>query len=638
MNDSAADNNSINQTDGLDSLRKLRELLQAESAQLQIKGRALSGAELTRLQKIDRMLVSLNEISQFISEPSASEKASAEAEVLPAAAATSKPVKWAQKQAFAGVFSALQTHRAELENIKGVVSVRPGYHFAGGSWTGAPAIVVSVFPNLLNGSRSSALNIPKKIGDIFVDVVAAMPEEQLRFRQNAAAPGAEAVALNPISSEQIERWKRILDGDQADETADFAENFATEEALVPYTKPEDLTLDRTTVDKMICHVSPDSGWKLLSRFLAGVRERLTVAIYDFKATHIEEVLRRSVQDSDSRLSMIMHFDGNESEELFARQLEDALEDKFDTVWASNKRNGLFKTSYHTKVAVRDGKAFWLSSGNWTRTSQPDVGANPAPGNLYTKGNREWNVIIEDKALAKTFEDYIRFDISQSQDLPEPEAFPPLPDLLIPVERFTAEAEDFSVTQPFVFQPETFEQVDVQPLLTPDNYIGEIINLIKSAEEKLYLQFSYIYSPSANNGFKQLIKAICDKIEDELDVRIIVSSNQKREHTDELIAMGMDSVLRKQKSKLHNKGIMVDSKTVVVGSHNWSPAGTLQNRDASLIIYDAGVTRYYESIFLWDWENNTSSIGAAPEAMPQIAEGETTPTGMVRVAWREFYED
>ena len=348
-----------------------------------------------------------------------------------------------------------------------------------------------------------------------------------------------------------------------------------------------------------------------------------------------------MKNSNSRLNMIMHFDGDANEELFAKRLETALDEKFDSVWASNKKNGLFKTSYHTKVAVRDGKAFWLSSGNWTRTSQPDVGLNPAPGNLYTKGNREWNVIIEDTDLAKTFEDYIEFDISESQATPAPESLQPMPDLLIPVETFIAEAEDFTAVQPFVFQPETFEQVDVQPLLTPDNYIGNIIELIESAEDKLYLQFSYIYSPTGNNKYKELIKVICDKINDadDLDVRIIVSSNQDNKHTNELIAMGMDAnKLRKQKKKLHNKGIIVDSKIVVVGSHNWSPAGTLQNRDASLIIYDERVTKYYESIFLWDWKNNTTPIGATPESIPQIAEGITTPTRMVRVAWREFYED
>ena len=35
--------------------------------------------------------------------------------------------------------------------------------------------------------------------------------------------------------------------------------------------------------------------------------------------------------------------------------------------------------------------------------------------------------------------------------------------------------------------------------------------------------------------------------------------------------------------MHNKGIVVDSKTVLVSSQNWSSAGVLQNRDAGVII-------------------------------------------------------
>ena len=35
-------------------------------------------------------------------------------------------------------------------------------------------------------------------------------------------------------------------------------------------------------------------------------------------------------------------------------------------------NGLLASAYHIKVAVRDGAAIWLSSGNWQSSNQPDV--------------------------------------------------------------------------------------------------------------------------------------------------------------------------------------------------------------------------------------------------------------------------
>ncbi len=73
--------------------------------------------------------------------------------------------------------------------------------------------------------------------------------------------------------------------------------------------------------------------------------------------------------------------------------------------------------------------------------------------------------------------------------------------------------------------------------------------------------------------------------------------------DTLLDAGVDTVehLRIQ-SNVHNKGIVVDSETVVVSSQNWSADGTGPNRDAGLIIYDVEAAGYFESIFLHDWIN------------------------------------
>ena len=54
-------------------------------------------------------------------------------------------------------------------------------------------------------------------------------------------------------------------------------------------------------------------------------------------------------------------------------------------------------------------------------------------------------------------------------------------------------------------------------------------------------------------------------------------------------------------KTHTKGVIVDSNSVALGSHNWSPIGTLHNRDATLIFRDAPeIAQYYERVFLNDW--------------------------------------
>jgi phosphatidylserine/phosphatidylglycerophosphate/cardiolipin synthase-like enzyme len=54
--------------------------------------------------------------------------------------------------------------------------------------------------------------------------------------------------------------------------------------------------------------------------------------------------------------------------------------------------------------------------------------------------------------------------------------------------------------------------------------------------------------------------------------------------------------------VHNKGIIVDGRSVLVSSQNWSADGTLYNRDAGVIIENAKVASYFEQIFEHDWEH------------------------------------
>lgn len=621
--------------DNVEKIKGLRDEAASQTASLQIVGRSLTDEEIKRVEGLNRIVLMCDEIIRILDESFPS--LAATEDFTPSEAVSS--VNWTERQAFFEVIKTIETHRAEIERIPGVISIRPGYRIANGDFTGVPAIVVSVMPGFPNQKSSDKFTVPQKINNVWVDVTPATPNEQLIYhqRQKALSESIEEIVIPAQTDEAIAQWNLILEGGVAPENEGFAEDFAAEAIPAKYIPPPDLSLDITTVDKMICHVSPDTGWELLSRFIADTKKTLTAAIYDFNAPYIEETLQTALQNNNGRMDLIIDKKLALKEKTLVDNLETALGNSFESTLASLGSGGIFSNAYHTKVAVRDSKAFWLSSGNWTFTSQPDLGINPNPHNLFSKGNREWNVIVEDKKLSETFENYIKYDISQAKEKsPGPEVLSPMPDLLIPIEDFGV--EEAVTFQPAPFFPQTFEQVEVQPLLTPDNYIDHITSLIESASEKLYLQYSYIRFVTGNNKYKKLLNLICSKTNSNVDVKIIVSGNHDREDTEKLRAIGLDiSCLRKQKSKLHNKGIIVDSKTVVVGSHNWSSSGTLTNRDASLIINNRDVTAYYEKIFMWDWNNLTSPTGAE-EVIPIIATEETTPAGMVRVAWETFYEE
>jgi phosphatidylserine/phosphatidylglycerophosphate/cardiolipin synthase-like enzyme len=96
----------------------------------------------------------------------------------------------------------------------------------------------------------------------------------------------------------------------------------------------------------------------------------------------------------------------------------------------------------------------------------------------------------------------------------------------------------------------------------------------------------------------------------------------------------------QKTKLHNKGIIVDGKIAVVGSNNWSSDGTQYNRDTSIIFYSPAIAAYYNEVFQFDWNNLTRTVTtSSQEIEPIIApEAGPTPLGMVRIPWQAWFND
>ena len=73
--------------------------------------------------------------------------------------------------------------------------------------------------------------------------------------------------------------------------------------------------------------------------------------------------------------------------------------------------------------------------------------------------------------------------------------------------------------------------------------------------------------------------------------------------------GLDLSHVRIQANVHNKGIVVDLQVVAVGSQNWSGDGTLRNRDATLIIYNAEAAQYWEQIFIHDWTKMASQQAA-----------------------------
>ena len=395
-----------------------------------------------------------------------------------------------------------------------------------------------------------------------------------------------------------------------------------------------------------CHCSPDAGFTTLGPFLEGVKERFTVAMYDFTAPHILRALEAGMKKARGDLDL--NLDPKQSgggkpkggdggggakaadldEDDLRDQLAGALGDRFKFTWAAvqckgKTSGGIFPNAYHIKVAVRDGKAFWLSSGNWQSSNQPDIDPIDKPEDRkgVSKFNREWNIVVEHPGLAQLYEKYIKWDMEQTaefqEEVEEREVSPPLPDLLVP-----EEPEERAITR--FFKPKVFtytkgKPLRIQPVLTPDNYAQVVLEHIKSAAKSLYFQNQYIAVNKENSkAFDALLDALLAKIGAGLDVRIILRNLPgARQMLEALQLRGFDASKIRLQGTCHNKGIIVDSRAVALGSHNWSSDGTTKNRDATLIIHDPEVAAYYEQAFLHDWENQARQQTHDASTMPVV---------------------
>jgi hypothetical protein len=508
-------------------------------------------------------------------------------------------------------------HLDELRK-PGALTVRPGYQVAGGWPTKKPAIVVTV--DRKRDDLAAQDRLPETLEGFPVDVRQGSPLHRLRAA-NPALFASAAAAAPPELDRPVFPFERDLTGQS------LAPLAATVDALRRPAKqqlryvPADAPLDAVTDDMTItCHASPDAGWPTLKQFLQGTTRSLTVGMYDFTSTHIAETVQATLQQAGRTLNLVLDHPPSKStreqtNDQTSDDLQSALGDRFKFAWALERSDPkvstwIFPSAYHIKVAVRDNTSFWLSSGNWNSTNQPDIDPLTDPAgaaSIVQKSDRDWHVIVDHQGLADVYEKYLLNDLdvaSQNQGVAAEmaAAMSALAELAAPEIILAAR-----VPQQY-FPPKTITaRMKIQPILTPDNYVDLILALINSAQRSFYMQTQYInYSDKPENSqFAALVAAVAKKINDGVDVRLIMSQYETTDKLELLQGAGIDLSHVRIQANVHNKGIVVDSQVVAVGSQNWSGDGVLRNRDATVIIYNEEAAQYWEQIFIHDWTRMAS---------------------------------
>jgi len=285
-----------------------------------------------------------------------------------------------------------------------------------------------------------------------------------------------------VTNPTLREFVRALQGPTTEEALLGADASRIVEEIT-YQPPQGVPLDPVTDQmRVIAHASPDNGWPQLRAFVAGTKKRLVVGMYDFGAPHIvDEINAVGSTGKFEKLTLAMQKgqtldDGVKADDLTDQQTVDSIREKlgakFENSWVKiGPKNGWVAYSYHIKVAVRDHSAFWLSSGNWQSSNQPDHDPlldQPAQKKWLLDYNREWHAIVEHPGLAKTFETYLLNDFEANRQKPLHEALR-IPDLLIPGVLLAPPREE--AAKPFQYFPpfDKHRTFTVRPLLTPDNF-------------------------------------------------------------------------------------------------------------------------------------------------------------------------
>lgn len=465
----------------------------------------------------------------------------------------------------------------------GVLAVRLGYPAEGDRFGDQPFIAASVAADQLAAAAAAG---PATFQGVEVRYVPAEASELVETFVTAEAPSRIAY----------------------DDDARTGEAFSFDPVDEPMT--------------VLAHVGPEYSWDVLADFLDKGEGELVSAIYEFHAPHIFDKVEQRLQ-AGVAMKLVMDnatFHGDEADDRPQRFAAWAENHAFERIVAPEGATGLISSAYHIKVTVRQDDHFWLSSGNWKQDSSQPVVTQQQRDEADVRdipGNREWHVVVGNATLARRFRSHILQDFARSEALgggPVPKhAEAPEIFLDIPIE------EGLTLERPppgRVLQPKLFKnRRKVRPLLTPDRegavFAEAVLELIHSARESLLFQIPYIGMPSApgmDRGYiDELIKALTHKLKTLDDARVILRQGGQKYSSPTHAAWhfkskGVDIANRLRViDNHHTKGMIVDCRRVLIGSHNWSQPGVTLNRDASLLFDDAEIAAYYTEAFEIDWD-------------------------------------
>ena len=400
--------------------------------------------------------------------------------------------------------------------------------------------------------------------------------------------GWQGSMLGSASEERIfRRFYLDKDTDTAYEWLPLREYYRGQSEFLP--SPRSFSGDVTVF------VSPDCSLEILQKEIRSA-SILRVNVYLFESQDIE----REVIDLLSRGGTVyILIEGSpvggisDSEVKILRHIIE----KGGEVRFSN--DSLYRLN-HAKYALIDSDTTILGSENW------NIGGYPPEGLI---GNRGWGVVIRDSEIFQDMSLVFEHDWEHgikvsSEDLPQGSKS----DTSEPGDRIGHK----------VFEAKNINgEFTASMIIGPDNslHYETIIETINSAEKTLFIEQAYIKRAWRNDENPYLQSAINAAMQG-VEVKVLLDSmwyNTNGENDNDELCNYLNDLASQEKldlearlverdgiTKVHNKGVVVDGRKVLISSINWNKHSPTYNREIGIIIENPELAAYYTEVFLYDW--------------------------------------
>jgi phosphatidylserine/phosphatidylglycerophosphate/cardiolipin synthase-like enzyme len=261
---------------------------------------------------------------------------------------------------------------------------------------------------------------------------------------------------------------------------------------------------------------------------------------------------------------------------------------------------------HAKYIVIDNQTVIVKSCNWGKT-----GVHKDP----SYGNREWGVIIRNQSVVQYFLKVFLDDWNPKRC----DSYPLDRMNLTISSGFYMDDYVFKGSYSPEFESETFVgNFSVVPVFSPDTSYEAICDMIDSANDCIYIEQLYIYK-NWNDRINPFVERLVNKSNHSIDVKIILNYNPNYEDTNDKcnktkqyfeengIEVRFVYTNWSFFTNVHNKGMIVDNKSVLISSVNWNENSVMRNREAGIIIENEEVAQYYADVFFYDWNLSQSKM-------------------------------